>query len=420
MAAMWGAIARVREVVTTRTGGAVRFAGGGPEGRDRARAVAPAGRARRRSRSRSRARRRRRRALEGRRVVVADDDPGVTWFISRFAPHRRAASSTKRSTARPRSISRCAPRPTSSSATSSCRRSTASRSRARIKRDVALRDTPVILLSWKEDLLQRVRELGASAAAYLRKESDARAILARVREVLVAARARRSAPRRARAKCAGASTGSPCARSSSSWRAQRPDARVSVRDASFLYEVEIRDGAPRRATRTASDGDFARGPKVLARAPRRDGGPLRRRARDAGRAPVGSSRARSRTSSRSTSPAARGAIAVTTGPQATRVARLQLDDDVLDHYLRATPEPARSLIVRMSKGASPRALFSKVKSCRVCSMTSSPISPRAARRRRDGRRGPRRARARDRGRRSQCFAERPRATRRRSRRIARA
>jgi hypothetical protein len=39
------------------------------------------------------------------------------------------------------------------------------------------------------------------------------------------------------------------------------------------------------------------------------------------------------------------------------VARLQLDDDVLEHYLRATPEPARSLIVRLSKGASPRALL---------------------------------------------------------------
>ena len=50
-----------------------------------------------------------------------------------------------------------------------------------LRRDVALRDTPVILLSWKEDLLQRVRELGASAAAYMRKESDSRAILARVK-----------------------------------------------------------------------------------------------------------------------------------------------------------------------------------------------------------------------------------------------
>ena len=50
-------------------------------------------------------------------------------------------------------------------------------------------------------------------------------------------------------------------------------------------------------------------------------------------------------------------MAVTTGAQATRVAQARLDDDVLDNYLRATPEPARSLIVRISKGASPRALL---------------------------------------------------------------
>ena len=54
---------------------------------------------------------------------------------------------------------------------------------------------------------------------------------------------------------------------------------------------------------------------------------------------------------------ARGAMAVTTGAQATRVARVRLDPDVLAHYLSATPEPARSLIVRLSQGASPRSLL---------------------------------------------------------------
>ena len=53
-----------------------------------------------------------------------------------------------------------------------------------LRRDVALHDVPVILLSWKEDLLQRVRELGAGAAGYIRKETDTRAIVARVREAL--------------------------------------------------------------------------------------------------------------------------------------------------------------------------------------------------------------------------------------------
>jgi len=40
------------------------------------------------------------------------------------------------------------------------------------------------LLSWKEDLLQRVRELGADADGYLRKEATASVVLSRVREVL--------------------------------------------------------------------------------------------------------------------------------------------------------------------------------------------------------------------------------------------
>ena len=39
---------------------------------------------------------------------------------------------------------------------------------------------------------------------------------------------------------------------------------MAVRDATFLYEVEIRGGAPRKATRTASDGSFQSGERALA------------------------------------------------------------------------------------------------------------------------------------------------------------
>ena len=53
-----------------------------------------------------------------------------------------------------------------------------------IKRDVAVRDVPVVLLSWKEDLLQRVRELGGNADGYLRKEAAASTVVERLREVL--------------------------------------------------------------------------------------------------------------------------------------------------------------------------------------------------------------------------------------------
>src|SRR5579884_3710916 len=107
-----------------------------------------------------------------------------------------------------------------------------------LHRDVALRDVPVILLSWKEDLLQRVRELGASAAAYMRKESGSRAILARVREVL-RPRARMEARLRAEGEVRGRLDGlTPRVLLDLVCRL-RGDARVALRDASYLYEVEL-------------------------------------------------------------------------------------------------------------------------------------------------------------------------------------
>jgi CheY-like chemotaxis protein len=351
MAAIWGAISRVREVVSTRTGGAVRFAGGGPEG-SIALAFQPD------SPGSDRVRRGRGAAadvtLEGRRVVVADDDPGVTWFLADLLRttgcivHEALDGTTALELAM-----RTSPDVIISDILMP-KMDGFALSRA-VKRDVALRDTPVILLSWKEDLLQRVRELGASAAAYLRKESDARSVLARVREVLWP-RARVEARLKGTGEVRGRLDGLTVRSLLEFVATQRRDARISVRDASSLYEIEMREGAPRRATRSASDGDFARGPKVL-------------------RELLGVSAGRFVVAPATPGPlqaeltgdlagqlekhiaAARGAIAVTSGAQATRVARLKLDQDILHNYLRATPEPARSLIVRLSKGASPRELL---------------------------------------------------------------
>ncbi|HEX4512828.1 MAG TPA: response regulator [Polyangiaceae bacterium] len=351
MAAIWGAISRVREVVSTRTGGAVRFAGSGPEGAS-ALAFQPdvpgADRVRRGRGAAADV------TLEGRRVVVADDDPGVTWFLADLLRttgcivHEALDGSTALDLAM-----RTSPDVIISDILMP-KMDGFALSRA-IKRDVALRDTPVILLSWKEDLLQRVRELGASAAAYLRKESDARSVLARVREVLWP-RARVEARLKGNGEVRGRLDGLTVRSLLEFVAAQRADARVSVRDASCLYEIEMRDGAPRRATRSASDGDFARGPKVL----RELIGVTAGRFVVAPATPGALQSELTGTLSQQLEKhiaAARGAIATTSGPQATRVARLELDADVLHHYLRATPEPARSLIVRISKGASPRALL---------------------------------------------------------------
>jgi len=258
MAAIWGAIARVREVVTTRTGGAVRFASGGPEGTI-ALAFQPD------MPGADRVRRGRGAAvdvtLEGRRIIVADDDPGVTWFLSDLL---RTTGCVVHEALDGETALQLAMRTSPDVIISDIlmpKMDGFALSRA-VKRDVALRDTPVILLSWKEDLLQRVRELGASAAAYLRKESDARSVLARVREVLWP-RARVEARLKGTGEVRGRLDGLTVRTLLDFVATIRKDARVSVRDASCLYEIEMREGTPRRATRTAGTGDFARGPKVL-------------------------------------------------------------------------------------------------------------------------------------------------------------
>jgi DNA-binding response OmpR family regulator len=353
LGAIWGAIARVQEVITTRTGGTIRFGGDAPEG---AIAMAPwlhhdlPGADRMSGRGRGAASDVR---LERRRVVVADDDPGVTWFIADLL---RTAGCEVFEALDGRTALDIALRVSPELVVSDilmpgldgfalCRA---------LKRDVALRDTPVILLSWKEDLLQRVRELGASAAAYLKKESDSRAIVARVREVL-RPRARIEARLKGEDEVRGRLDGITVRLLLELACALRRNARISVRDASFLYEVEARDGAPVRATRTASDGGYQRGERVLASM----------LGVGAGRFVVSPSNEPIKGELHGTLQeqlarpiaCARGALWATTGERSMHVDRIVLDEMALDDYLRATPEPAREIIRRIAKGASPRKML---------------------------------------------------------------
>jgi CheY-like chemotaxis protein len=340
----------VREVVTARTGGTVRFAGHGPEGTI---PLAPwlhpdmPGADRTRARGRGAAVDVR---LEGRRVIVADDDPGVTWFIADLlrtsgcivheALDGVAALDLAYRLSPDLVVSDILMPGLDGFALSRV-----------MKRDVILRDTPVILLSWKEDLLQRVRELGAGAAGYLRKESDARAIVARVREALWP-RARIERRLRANGEVRGRLDGLSV-RSLLELACQlRPMSRVSVRDASYLYEIEIRDGAPKRATRSDMDGSFERGERVL-------GAML---GVGAGRFVVAPSDAEvdgdlegslDKLIERHVA-LARGAAQVLCGGRTMGVDRVDLDIDSFQGYLRATPDPARGLIEQLSRGASPR------------------------------------------------------------------
>jgi CheY-like chemotaxis protein len=351
LGAVWGAIARVRQVVTARSDGAIRFAGG-PEG-----ALTPAPLLCEPDVARGdRMRPRRGPAAEvrlaGRRIVVADDDPGVVWFLADLlktagctvyeAFDGKQALDLAYETSPDLVISDILM--PNVDGFSLCRA---------LRRDVALRDTPVILLSWKEDLLQRVRELGAGAAGYVRKESDTRAIIARVREAL-RSRGRIESRLREDGEVRGRLDGISIRTLLDIVCATRPEARVSVRDATFLYEVEIRFGAPHRVSRTDGEGGFVKGSQVFAQL----------LGVSAGRFTVTTSTAEieqeldGNLASQLAKPIARAraAMSILTGTTAGSVARVRLDELALDDYLKATPERARVAARRLANGAAPSEL----------------------------------------------------------------
>ncbi|HEU4404040.1 MAG TPA: response regulator, partial [Polyangiaceae bacterium] len=358
-AALWAAIARIRDVVTIRTGGAVRFSGG-PEGAlplaswltdsrapgSRAEAPPPSSVGGAES------------ELGGRRVLVVDDDPAVRWFL--LGLFRAAGAEVFEATDGNAAFAlacRALPDLVVSDVIMPGRDGFAlCRS---IKRDLVLRDAAVILLSWKEDLLQRMRELGASADAYLRKEANAPVVLARAREVL-RPRARLEARLPGEGEVRGRLDGLTVRTLLAMVAKHRPDARVSVRDASFLYEVDVREGAPRRATRTASDGSFERGARVIA-----------------GLAGVGAGRFVV-TSAQPGAPSARGDLRGSLDEQLfepvcraraaqrllsesglLNVKRVGVDLGAVGAYLEATPEPMRAHVLAIAEGTPPRALVLK-------------------------------------------------------------
>lgn len=291
--------------------------------------------------------------LQGRRVLVADDDPAVVWFLADLLKTsgcivheafdgKQALEAAYRTSP---DLVICDIMMPEIDGFTLCRT---------LRRDVALHDVPVILLSWKEDLLQRVRELGAGAAGYIRKETDTRAIVARVREAL-RPRSRIETRLREDGEVRGRMDGVSTRTLLEIVCATRPEARVTIRDASFNYEVEIRDGAPHRATRTSGDGTFLEGARVI-------GAML---GVGAGRFTVTTSTTAidaqldGNLAAQLAKPIARAraATAILTGAGTLKASHVDLDEEMLDDYLRAMPEQAKKIALRIAGGASPRALI---------------------------------------------------------------
>jgi CheY-like chemotaxis protein len=359
LAALWGAVARIRDLVTIHSEGDVRFAPSGPEG---ALPLAPWLGSEETAAARARLEVDRPGALEAdlarKVIVVADDDPAVTWFLSGVFQAAGAIVYEAHDGIRALQIAfRFTPDLVISDILmpgldgfALCHA---------LKRDLVLRDVPVILLSWKEDLLQRVRELGVDADGYLRKEVSAAVIVQRVREVLAARR--RIAERIAggaspQTEVRGRLDGLTTRTLLSLVCAHRPASTVTVRDASFLYEVDIRDGRPVRATRTAPDGSFERGALVLAAL----------LGVGAGRFVVAPAPAHAFAAELVGSldeqllpriALARAAQRLLSDVALIGVERVELSEERMTLYAAATPEPARSLLHALAAGASPRALI---------------------------------------------------------------
>jgi CheY-like chemotaxis protein/HPt (histidine-containing phosphotransfer) domain-containing protein len=257
LAAVWGAVARIRELIAMRSAGAVGFESGGPEGSI---ALAPWGTGERNATAAT-PRGEGVVSLAGRKVIVADDDPAVAWFISGVL---REAGAEVVEAADGQAALELAYELWPDLIVSDllmprldgfelCRR---------IKRDLVLSDVPVVVLSWKEDLLQRVRELGAGADGYLQKEANGSVITRSVREVLYA-----------RSRIEERFRKNPEVRGRLDNIAPRlvldlaskllGNASVVIRDAAFLYEAEIRSGRIAGLQRTDFEGRTEQGVDVL-------------------------------------------------------------------------------------------------------------------------------------------------------------
>ncbi len=349
LAALWSALVRIREAATVRSGGLVRFQNLGPEG---AVAVASWSGESRGTRSRRSVEEDPQR-LDGRTVLVVDDDPSVTWFLAGVL---RASGATVLEAHDGEAALKLAQRHLPELVISDIlmpRLDGFALCRA-LKRDVVLRDVPVILLSWKEDLLQRVRELGANADGYLRKEASAAVVLERVFEVL---RPRLRVERRLQAggEVRGRLDDLTVRTLLTQVARLQPNARVSVRDAAFFYEIELRAGTPRSATRTTPKGNFERGPGVL----------FNLLGVGAGRFVVTPTETPLRgwlegslvEQLRPAIAQIRAAQRLLSGTELMNVQGVDLNLEALQPYLEASPTTSREILDKLAEGFSPRALL---------------------------------------------------------------
>jgi CheY-like chemotaxis protein len=344
---LWGALARVRDVAAARSEGRVRF---------RQDVVAPAivaavgavqpppTRVPSAKKATSAPR------LDRHRVLVVDDDVAVVDYVS--AALGAAGAQLDRAGDGREAMARARLRSPDAVVSDVLMPGMDGIALARaLRRDVVLRDRPIVLLSWKEDLLARMRDLGAGAAALLRKESDAATLAAEVAKVL-APRARLAERLSRGGEVQGRLDDCTSASLLALVGESRPAASVLLRDATYAFEVELEAGGIRRLGRIDAAGARLFGDAVL---PSLLG--------------AGSGRFLVRDRVRGDGPEMPGSLAEQIAPSVARLRasadvvalpnlrRLVLDESEVFAYAPACTPAIRDVLERISEGESPAALI---------------------------------------------------------------
>ena len=348
LAAAWSTIAKVRAELTEASDGQVRFRDAGGRGgpafvslvADGSRAAAedeldPV-------------------SLAGVRIIVADDDPAVVWFFAGLFREEGAVVVEVEDGLEALEAAR-AKRPDLIVSDILMPRMDGLMLCRQLERDPALAEVPVILISWKEDFLQRMRELRAGASGYLRKEAASGQILQRVREVL-RPRLRLENQLDGTGEVRGRIEGIGVIPLLRAVARLRSDARIAVRDAWNLYEIDIREGSLKDVTRTATDGSFARGRRALTQllgvtAGRFAASPSDTAIRPS--LPDGDS-----DSLLAEAAAELGAfVDAVSGKGLAAVGRIRFDGDVAAAFARTSPSAQRAVAEALMEGARPRDLL---------------------------------------------------------------
>lgn len=294
--------------------------------------------------------------LPGRTILVADADPAMAWFLVGVLRSAQAEVLEARDGLEAWRLARERTPDLIVSDVSLpeldgfglCRN---------VKHDVVLGDVPVLLVSWKEDALQRARELGAGADGYFLKEADASTILRRCAEVL---EPRANVERRLRTedRVPGRLNGMTPRLVLRLTCDIVDNARVHFEDAGYHYEVYVGDGRILSARRTAQDGCQESGETVLpALLGMRAGRFIVERTGEV----VQSSFTGSMSALLAPHIArTRRAVRVLQGGTLHKVARLELDEGVLAPYLTSSPPIVQQLVRKLNDDVAPAALMRSV------------------------------------------------------------